>query len=184
MPTLDISSYIIDFLILESNDPKTIVILDRSVYLQNPEKPELIITLPGYTGHITVPYNVENITVLDSDSLKLTEPCEYDVLSDLPDGVWHIRQQICPSDEMFTSKCYLKSTSLEEMFNLLLLSIDQRCFACMDKDVLNKSIMEIEILIKCAKLETSRCNSQQGIEKYNAAFKKLQKLKRLLNDCI
>lgn len=183
MPVLDIETYKIDFLILESNDPKVIVLLDRSVYLDNPEKPLLEVTLPGFTGYIEVPYNINGITVLDSDVLKITESCDYDYLADLPDGVWHIRQKVCPVDELFESKCYLKTQRLQEEFNALLLTISESCYDGVDKTEVNNDIIDIEILIKVAKLEAGRCNAQTAIAKYNAANRKITRLFNKINNC-
>jgi hypothetical protein len=182
MPTIDIDTYKIDFLILESNDPKVLVLLDRSNYLSNPEKPKLEVTLPGFTGHIEVDYVINGVTVLDSDVLKLTEACEYSELADLPDGVWHITQKVCPYDEMFTKKCYLKAQTLQNSFNDLLISLDNNC-NCVDMAKVTRDIIEIDILIKSAKAEIAYCNAQKATEKYNIAARKITKLSKQLNCC-
>lgn len=182
MPTLDIDVYKIDFLILPTNDPKIIVLLDRSNYLTNPEKPRLEITLPGYTGHIEVPYNIGGLTVIDSDLLKLTESCEYNTLVDLPDGIYHIKQKVCPYDELFVSKCYLHSAELEGKFNQALLKIDD-VPEYGDKKGLISELVNFEILLKSAKAEIIYCNAQKAAEKYKLANNKITKLLNNLNYC-
>lgn len=180
MPTLDIEIYKIDFLILASNDPKTIVILDRSNYLDNPQKPLLDIILPGFTGGISVNYNLNGITVLDSDKLGLTESCEYNNLANLPDGVYQIKMKVCPYDELFSKKCHLKTQDLENKFDDLILSMDK--FICKEHDnKIKESIIDIDILIKSAKAEIAYCNVQKGVFKYAAAYKRIEILQNKLN---
>lgn len=179
MAILTIDTYKLDFLILDSNDSKSIVILDRSHYLDVPEKPLLEITLPGFTGHVELTYNVNGITVLDSDALCLTQACDYSGLADLPDGIYQIKMKVCPYDTLFVKKCYLKTQVLENVYADALLSLDDVCSDDLPK--LKELIIDIDILIKGAKAETAYCNVEKAINKYIAAFKLLEKLNKKIN---
>lgn len=179
MAILNIDTYKLDFLILDSNDNKTIVILDRSNYLDVPEKPIVEVTLPGFTGRVELTYNINGLTVLDSDSLCLTQTCEYSNLADLPDGVYQIKIKVCPYDKLFFKKCYIKTTFLENLFADAVLSLDNFCEDELPK--LKENLIDIDILIKGAKAETAYCNVENGIKKYIAAFKSLEKLINKLN---
>jgi hypothetical protein len=181
MPTLDILEYKIDFIFLESNDPKLLILLDRSRYLTNPEKPRLQITLPGFTGYIETDYNINGITVIDSDKLKLTESCEYNSLIDLPDGIYKIKQMVCPTDELFIFKCYLKTQQLEFLYSQLLLSIDNYNIDINSNKILSELVI-IDILIKSARAEAAYCNSYEATNKYNLASEKINKLTKLINN--
>lgn len=180
MPLIGIDSYIIDFLILESNDPKTIVLLDRSHYLAMPEKPMLEVTLPGFTGHIEVPYKINGITVLDSDTLGLTESCEYGGHADLPDGVYQIKMKVCPYDELFKKACYLKTQQLENKLCKLLVDYNNASGCLIDKDFRN-GFLDIDILIRSAKAEIMYNNIENANQKYRQAFKKVEKLNNKIN---
>lgn len=180
MPLLGIDTYIIDFAVLESNDPKSITILDKSVYLDVPEKPLLDIILPGFTGVISVPYLQGTIITINSDNLHLTEACEYGELASLPDGVYQITMKVCPYDELFTKKCWLKTSALQAMFQNVLLGLDDTCFLSEDKKV-RETIMDIEILLLSAKAEVNICNVQKATLKYQTALKKIQSLAKKLN---
>lgn len=180
MPVLNIDSYNIDFLILDSNDPKTFVLLDISKYLDIPIKPIIEVTLPGFTGHIEIPYIPNTFTVFNSDNLGLTEACEYNTLSDLPDGVYQLKIKVCPYDQLFNKKCYLKTTQLELQFQYLLLSLDLSC-NCIDEKKFKEDIIDISILIQSAKAESTYCNIDKALAKYMAASKKIDKLTNLLN---
>lgn len=179
MPLLGIDSYKIDFAVLESNNPKTLIILDQSYYLEDIEKPLLQITPPGFTGRIELEYTPNSIIVLNSDSLGLTEDCDYEDLADLPDGVYVIRMAVCPYDELYAKRCYLKTTRLDCMYENLLLTVDVDCM--FDSQKTKNDIVDIDILIRSAKAEANRCNIEAATAKYRAAFKKLEKINKKLN---
>lgn len=182
MPLIDIEQYVIDFLILESNDPRTLILLDRSRYLSNPDKPRLDITLPGFTGSIEIPYNINGITVIDSDTLKLTTSADYNNLIELPDGVYHIRQKVCPYDQLFATKCYLKTQRLQASYEDVLLNMDNTC-DCFDVNKLTQELVAIDMLIRSARAEIASCNVYKATEKYNIAARKIAKAKTILNCC-
>ncbi len=180
MPLIGINTYTIDFDILESNNPKKLVLLDQSNYLTYPKKPLLDVYLPGFTGYVEIPYTPNTIITLDSDSLQLTEECDYDNKADLPDGIYQIVMKVCPYDELFKKQCYLKTTQFECQFEKLLLDLDTSYY-CIDVTKLKEAIIDLEILIKSAKAEVRRCNLNKGLDKYKAAVKKLNTLNKKLN---
>lgn len=180
MPLIGTQQYNIDFYIVESNDPKTIVILDRSNYLDQPEKPLLQVTLPGFTGFKHIEYIPQSINVLNSDSLDLTSPCEYDCTAPLPDGIYQITMMICPYDQLYKKVCYLKTTKFYESYQNLLLNFDI-ADKFHNQDQLKKDIVDIFILMESAKAEVNRCNVERGMKKYQAATRKLLSVNKILN---
>lgn len=180
MPLIGDQTYNIDFYILESNDPKTIVLLDRSTYLDAPEQPTLKITLPGFTGSVNIPYTPNGINVLNSDSLNLTEPCDYDATAPLPDGVYQITMQICPFEQLFNKKCYLKVTQFYAEYGKILLNFDVTNNTY-DQDKLKAEIIDMDILIQSARAEVTNNSIERGVKKYQAALKKLASIKRKIN---
>jgi hypothetical protein len=181
MPLLDIQSYKIDFVVLDTNDPKKIILLDQSKYLDTPEKPKLFITPPGFTGHLEVQYKPNSIIILDSDSIKLTESCDYnDKLVNLTDGVYQITMAICPYSELFSKKCILKTTQLEASYRELLLSLDVSS-PCITDAKLKEQIIDLDILIQSAKAEITICNIEKATSKYKTAASKLASINKKLN---
>ena len=180
MPVIDIQSYNIDFSVLDDNNPETLIILDKSTYLDIPEKPLLDITLPGYTGYLEVPYTPNKISLYNSDSLGLTTPSEGDCIAQLPDGVYQINMKICPYDQFFTNRCYLKSSQFNISYQILLLTFDQ-ITTCYNQQDLKYAIIDLDILIQSAKAEADRCNVERATYKYNAAVSKLASINRKLN---
>lgn len=180
MPLVGIESYIIKFSVLPTNDPTSIVLLDQSSYIQTPQLPLLEVTLPGYTGAIQIPYTPNSIITLNSDNLSLTDPCDYDYLADLPDGVYQITMMICPYTDLYNKQCYLKATQLENQYNNLLLNLDLHC-KCLEENKLEQELIHIDILIQSAKAESRICNIQKATQKYQAACKAVESLLRKLN---
>lgn len=180
MPLIGTQSYNIDFYVLESNDPKTIVILDRSNYLDQPELPLIEVIIPGFTGFVQKEYIPNGLIVLNSDSLDLTEACEYETTADLPDGVYQITMKVCPYDELYNKKCYLKTTKFYEAYQNILLNFDI-ADTSYNQDKLKQDIIDLDILIQSAKAEVNRCNVDRGTQKYQTALRKLLSINRKLN---
>lgn len=180
MPLVGINSYIIDFSVLPTNDPKKIILLDQSTYIATPKLPLIEVTLPGFTGAVQIPYTPNSIITLNSDSLGLTEPCDYDYLADLPDGVYQITMMICPYTDLYNKQCYLKCTNLQNQFRDLLLNLDINC-KCLDEKKLEEEMVHIDILIQSAIAESSVCNLQKATAKYISAYNAVQRLTKKLN---
>lgn len=180
MPSIDIQTYKLDFLFLPNNDPKTIAIFDRSNYLSEPQLPLLQVIPPGFTGALQVPYTPNTITILDSDNLTLTDVTECGELADLSDGVWQITQMVCPYDELYIKKCYLKTTQFDNIYRNVLLNFNDD-LPCIEKNEFEKKIIEADILIQGARAETYFCNVEKAIEKYKNALKIVNYLNKKIN---
>lgn len=179
MPLLGLQSYKIDFVVLETNDPKSITILDKSTYLSTPEYPLVEVTLPGYTGHVELAYTPNNVIILNSDNLGLTEGVWHTEYAPLPDGVYKIKLKVCPYDELYDIQCYLKATTLEQAYKTFLLEIE-KATDCFDEQKLVNELINIDILIQSAKIEASSCNINAATEKYKVANRKLSDLNKKL----
>lgn len=180
MPLLTEQYYNIDFYVIDGNDEKSIIILDNSTYLNPADKPTLQVILPGFTGYVTIPYTPNNYTVLNSDSLDLTSSCEYSELSELPDGVYQIKMQSCPTEILYKKKCYLKTSCFYSKFQELLLNNDLTKDTY-DSKKLKENILNLEILIETAKAYVQRCELENGIKSYTTATKLLDNITRKLN---
>lgn len=179
MALIGIEDYKIRFSVLENDNPKEIILLDQSKYLDNPEKPILQVILPGFIKPVEIEYLPNSIIVLNSDSVKLTDECDYDYLADLPDGVYQIRMAVCPYDELNYKLCYLKSTILTGRLQNLLLTYDNcNCFDIKD---FQQSFLNISILIDSAKAEALSCNIDKASKKYQTALNELNYIERKIN---
>lgn len=180
MAMLGLSVYEIDFFILDNNNPKTIVIFDQSNYLDTPEKPVYGIKLPGYTEMIIVPYVIDQINIVNSNSLGLTGASCSEALADLPDGVYEITQMVCPYNELYKTQLWLKTTQLQCTYDKLLTAYDFN-LCCTPRTILEKDLIHIDILIQSAKAEAKNFNAYKAQKKYAAALKALNQLQKKLN---
>lgn len=180
MPLIKSSSYNIDFYILQNNDPKSVAILDMSEYIDQPEKPKVDVILPGFTGHVSVDYVPGSVLIMDSDMLDLTSECDYCDKPDLPDGVYQITMKICPYDELYKRKCFLKTTiffnSLQEI--LLQTNLDDNSY---QNRQFKNDILDLYLLIHSASADVARCNVQDGVKKYDAAVRLLNQINNKYN---
>lgn len=175
---LGLDIYEIDFNILENNNPKTLVIFDQSHYLNDPEKPIHRVKLPGYNHYVTIPYVINQINVLNSNLLGLTNTtCSKDLI-ELPDGVYEITQAVCPYNELYNTKLYLKTTKFDCNYKKVLLSI--KC-DCTITDEVALELALIDILILSAKAEVEKGFKENGFDKYQCAVEKLNKLQEQIN---
>lgn len=102
--TLDFDIYDLDY------NPKTLVFLDKSSYMEDPEKPKLEIIPPGYIEGKVVPINPNKLNVINSSALGLSA---FNCFTDLQDGVYTLTYTICPYEVFYKRKLYLRTVNLE-----------------------------------------------------------------------
>lgn len=111
--------HILDFEIIPTGNPKTLVFLDSSDYFREPEKPLLEITLPGYSKYFLVNIIARKLNTFNSNTIGLTELLNNDCLVDLPDGIYTHKYKICPYDETYKIKKFFRTTLLEKQLDNL-----------------------------------------------------------------
>lgn len=168
MPILGIHKTDLDFSVIETMDPKTIVIIDKSTYMdKKPQKPKLEILAPGYTQAKIVSYNPYKTTVVNARQLNLT--CGNSV--NMPDGIYVIKMSICPNEHVYLEKTFLKTDLLEYAIDSKLLET----LSCKDlTDKFKRDMETIFILLKSAKAHGANGN-------INEATKLYSKIEKLVN---
>ncbi len=158
--------------VISSTDCKTLSIVDTSVYNSEVAVTDSIyrITLPNSTRYIDVVYVPGNITHINSNVLRLTNTLDFENLSCLPDGVYHIRQSICPNDKLFYEFQYLNVCNLYHKI------INCACtLMCDDPKLGVLAQLKMDLLI--AQDLVNICgNDTQGVTIYNNVDKELSKL--------
>lgn len=139
---------ILDFEILQTGNPKTMVFLDSSDYKdEQPDKPLLEVTFPGYNKYFIVNVKARSVNTFNSNTLGLTDLLNNDEMVDLPDGLYKLRYKICPYTTNFKDKVYFRTTLLEAKlgrFYNKLLTTD--CSKSEDKTI-GQSLTEINMLL-------------------------------------
>lgn len=173
---------ILDFEIIETGNLKTLVFIDSSQYMQNPEKPLLEIILPGMNKYLLVNIQPRKVNTFNSNTLNLTPTiinnCD---LIDLPDGVYSFKYKICPYKYINRVKYFLRVTNLLSRLNTVLDTFEFSDCTIEADDKTQREIVNIYILIESAKASAELGNKERASNKYKLADKKvnclLEKLK-------
>lgn len=183
------SSYknIIDFEILDIDNPKIIVFLDASEYLaDNPELPILEITLPGFNNHFVVNITPKQINVLNANTIGITKTLQAkdDCLPDLPDGVYKFMYRICPYDKIFLCKYYLRTVLLNIKIKELYKLLEFSDCSFLEDAKLKSKLLDIDQLLVAAKAFAEDGNNKKASNLYQLADKIVNDLiKKLTNKC-
>lgn len=162
----------IDFDVLETNNPKKLMIGDTSInWLTAKEHPAyLYITFPGSKKEKIFTFEKGSIIVYNSNNLGLSTPsgCKKDDYLDLPDGLYKIKLQ-SSFEEIFVEKYYLKTDIMEKEIAKAIVKF------ALNKSTNNESfinrIFEVEWKIKVAKSFTLEGNAPMVMRYYNEAVK-------------
>jgi len=166
MPLLGLHQNKLDFDVIETFDAQTLVIVDKSSYLDNsPEKPTMEVLVPGYSVSKLVPFNAYNVNVINAHQLNIS--CGDN--ENMPDGVYCLTLSVCPNDVVYIKKTYLKTDLLEY-------AIDNALIAVNSCALLTKEIKDIFITIDLL-LSTAKAHAREGnIIEATSLYKKIQKL--------
>lgn len=119
----------LNIIIGKETDCRFMSIWDRSLY--NPELPvsEALynITPPGWNYPVSFYYEPNKVFTVNSGLLGLTQEEDFENMPSLPDGVYIIKQQICPHDELFAEYYHFRTCRLQNDLNKLLCKIKTPC---------------------------------------------------------
>lgn len=153
---LGIKRTILDFEILETGNPQTLVFVDSSQYIEPPDRPLLEVFLPGYDKYLLTNVAANQVNTFNSNTLGLANALFINHLTVLPDGIWKFRFKICPYNYIFIDKSYMRTTLLELKLDQAYNQID--LLKCMDKTTayILDELTKVEILIKGAKAAVNK----------------------------
>lgn len=158
--------HILDFEIVPTGNPKTLVFVDASQYMGVPERPLLEITLPGYSRYFLVNVTASAVNTFNSNTIGLTSLLNGDSLVNLPDGIYSFRYKICPYTLAFINKNFFRTTLLEDRLAVLYDRLDG-CSSCSPKSVLS-DLAEVVALIEGAKIMVNK-NEKKANDFYKLA---------------
>jgi hypothetical protein len=161
------------FEVLETDDIYNLTIVDLSEYHEKPDKPLFIIKVPGMQSTTSVPYNTNQLNVLNSHNLGVT--LYTNNFSVLPDGVYEITQAICPHEEIFHTKFYLKDTLLKQRLYKFL-GKKEACCDCENSEDLKRNLLDLHVLLLSAKSYAFCGDKNTATEMYKKANKILNRL--------
>lgn len=174
-----ITTTTLDFLIIETHDPKVMAIGDASVYSQGfiIVNPTIQITPPsfGTTSHV---FSTGNLNLYNGNVLDISCVDQYGELPYLPDGIWKAVFSVAPSHVYFVEKSWMRIEQLNMKFSKALLTTDivecNQSVKMTDK----KTLDEIYSFMMGSVAAANDCNYTLAIELYNMANKMLTNFNR------
>lgn len=144
--------HIVDFEIIPTGNPKTLVFIDASNYYTEPERPLLEITMPGFNKYFLVNIVARKVNTFNSNTIGLTELVNNGDLTNLPDGAYHFRFKVCPYETVFKDKVFFRTTLIEQRLSELYDKLGAtECTKATDSQTL-RDIVEVHALIEGAKV--------------------------------
>src|SRR5690606_27776149 len=92
------------------------------------------------------------------------------------DGIWKVKYSICPNDQLFVERFFLKTDQIQCRYEKAFLSLDLKLPSDSDEEKKKrKDLAEIEFYIQGAIAAANDKNAVLAIELYNKADKLLNK---------
>jgi len=169
----------ISFVTFDTFNCKTLGIIDTSYY--NPSQVItgnlLQILTPGYTTPVELLYNVSGVTILNSNSVGVTNVIDESYLIELPDGAYTIKMSACPYNILYCEQTFYRTCKLECKYDTAILYLDlNNCTTCYNQDLADK-LNTARIYIEGCKANAKNSNIKKATELYNVA-------NRILDDII
>lgn len=168
------------FDIVELNSCLTMGILDNSSYTVDDDLvqlPTLQILIPSYGDTpVEVSYYPHQVTILNSNNLQLSNVADPKDYIALPDGLWTIKQTICPFEDNWFEKKFYRICQLECKFYNAFLELElNKCEDCWN-DKKYQKLRNADVYIKGIKANVSDCNFKKATQLYEKADKILDDL--------
>lgn len=173
---------IIDFEVFPTANPKTLVFVDSSSYISQPDSPRIQIQFPGFNTFFFAPVIPRQVNTFNSNTLGYTDFLNGDGPLDLPDGVYTIRYEICPYQSLYAVKNICRTQLIESQLRFVYEKIEASdCSRRHDKKIL-ASLAEIHMLITgCQYIANS--DPRKATEFYALADRMLRRLIKDLEKC-
>lgn len=173
--SLGLKTHILNFDIIPTGNPKTLVFADASDYYKSPELPILQIVPPGFTKHFTINIEFGKINILSSATIGLTDILKCEPNADLLDGIYELNYKICPYEFFSLTKHYLKTDITNKKIADIFNSIECNSYI-IDISDLRKQLTDILILMESAKACVNEGYIQRGQKDFLLAQKKIDKI--------
>jgi hypothetical protein len=115
---------VLDFLVINTYDTKTLGIADISQYDTDPPvvvAPTMQITVPGFSTPVSIPFNVDTFNVYNSITLGLST---FPATTPLPDGVYFMKYSVAPAATNYVEKNIMRTEVIQEKFDNAFMKLD------------------------------------------------------------
>jgi hypothetical protein len=169
---MSIGTLNLDIRIEECVSCKNLVVRDDSFYVETPEEPILLVTVPGYTTSKVLGFTTESSNIYNSYSFGLSPSTS---LVDLPDGLYTMKYAICPHDENIITVYYIRQCIAWCQFDTYLKQSFDSCYDL--DDSIKTDLQRIEWLLKGAKAFADGCDPDKAIALHQKAVELLNRIK-------
>lgn len=163
-------SPILSFAEINTHNTLTLGIADTSFYPDEfvVSNPTYEITPPNY-AKATIVYERGQLLILNSNTLNITCVADVSQLTDLPDGIWTIRQSISPAIDFNIQRTFIRTMKLEQKLGKAFLRTDiTQCGQQMKLEQM-KVINEATFYLQAAIAAANTCNNKLAMELYSLA---------------
>ena len=168
----------LSFDILDTNDCKTLGLYDTSFYSSNQTiaNATLQVISPFDDSPVELDYYKNAVTILNSNTLKISNVNDLDNLVTLPDGLYTAKISVCPEEQFWFEKSWYRTCLLECKYDKAFLKLNvQSCEVCFSPERLEK-LERARIYIYGVKTNAQNCNVREADKLYKAANKILDNL--------
>jgi hypothetical protein len=165
----------LDLTLFETNNCRTLGILDSSVYDVATPDAKITVWIPGGTS-VELTFQPKKVNILNSNTLGMSSVTDPDSLLVLPDGIYKVKYTFKPVATYTLEKTFLRACKLQCRFQTALLKLD--IFDCNDSTRKAKlaKLKEIEFMIMGAIAAANTNNSSLATDLYLRADSELNKL--------
>ena len=168
----------LSFDILNTDSCQTLGLYDTSYYSSNQtiSNATLQIISPYDDVAVELDYYKNSVTILNSNTLGMTNVNDFDYLVDIPDGRYTAKISICPEEQYWFEKSWYRTCLLECKYDKAFLKLNvQSCEICFSPEKLEK-LERARIYIHGVKVNAKACNNKEADKLYKAANKILDNL--------
>jgi len=168
----------LSFNILETNECKTLGILDTSSYRTPNDVSGLVLQIlpPNGLDLVETNYNQSTVTIINSNTLKITKVADPKYLQELPDGLYTAKISICPYETNWTEKKWYRVCQLQCKFSKAFLKAKiNECSSCLDLNISKKLESAWEYIIG-VETNVTACNFPEAARCYEKANKIIDKI--------
>jgi hypothetical protein len=141
----------LDFEIVETGNPKTIVFIDSSNYFEEPELPVLDIIPPYFNQIFRATITARQVNTLNSSTIGLTAFVPSDCPLDFPDGIYKFTYGICPY-VLNVTKYRVRTTQLDEKLNMIYKTLECNLYS---NESVQRELLQIYLAKESAKANAS-----------------------------
>lgn len=159
----------LSFTIADLHSCKLLGVVDTSIYDDNASGYTLQVQPPNGLPLKELGYYPNGVTVLNSNSIGLTNVIGEENYQDLPDGIYTIKISVCPYESNWYEKTFYRTCQLQCKYNKAFLKLEMsKCTNCYNSQ-LKDTLDTAWDYIQGVSANIGDCNFKKANELYSVA---------------